>query len=226
MNFRTHSILYFAIGIAFIALETIGVVWTGIAIKSLIIPLLIWLYLRFTGGQWNRFHGLIVMGLVFSWMGDILLQLTQFRDIFFLVGLASFLVTQLLYTIAFFSTPGRNTLFFRKVYLLIPIVLYGWGILSLLSDGLGDMKGPVTIYTIVILSMLAASINREKKVNRQSFLLVFAGAVLFVLSDSMIAINRFTQPFELARIAIMSSYITAQYLIAVGCARQNNLTLQ
>jgi uncharacterized membrane protein YhhN len=72
--------------------------------------------------------------------------------------------------------------------------------------------------------MLLAAINREKKVNRQSYLLVFAGAVLFVLSDSLIAINRFTQPFELARIAIMSSYITAQYLIAVGCTRQYNLT--
>jgi uncharacterized membrane protein YhhN len=110
------------------------------AVKAFIIPLLIWLYLRFIKGQWNRFHGLIVVALVFSWLGDILLQLTQFRDTF--------------------------------------------------------------------------------------FLLVLAGAILFVLSDSMIAINRFTQPFELARIAIMSSYITAQYLIAVGCARQYNLTLQ
>jgi len=42
----------------------------------------------------------------------------------------------------------------------------------------------------------------------------------------MIAINKFTQSFELARIAIMSSYITAQYLIAIGCTRQYNLTLK
>ena len=76
------------------------------------------------------------------------------------------------------------------------MVLYGWGILCLLSDGLGDMKLPVTIYTVVILSMLLAAINREKKVNRQSFLLVLAGAILFILSDSLIAINRFEQPFE------------------------------
>jgi hypothetical protein len=122
--------------------------------------------------------------------------------------------------------PGKNILFSRKIYLLVPVALYGWGILCLLSGGLGDMKLPVTIYTVVILGMLLAAVSREKKVNRQSFLLVLAGAILFVLSYSMIAINKFSQPFELARIAIMSSYITAQYLIAIGCTRQYNLTLK
>ena len=226
MNFRFHTLLYFAAGITFIALETIGVAWISIAVKSLIIPLLIWLYLRFVRGHWNRFHSMIIIALIFSWIGDITLQLTQFQESFFLVGLGSFLITQLIYMVAFFITPGKNTLFFRKIYLLIPVALYGWGILWLLSAGLGDMKLPVTVYTVVILSMLLAAVNREKKVNRQSFLLVLAGAILFVLSDSMIAINKFSQPFELARIAIMSSYITAQYLIAIGCTRQYNLTLK
>jgi uncharacterized membrane protein YhhN len=226
MNFRIHTILYFTAGIVFIALETIGVAWISIAVKTLIIPLLIWLYLRFARGHWNRFHSMIITALIFSWMGDILLQLTQFQESFFLVGVASFLVTQFIYMAAFFMTPGRNILFFKKIYLIVPVALYGWGILSLLSEGLGDLKLPITIYTVVILSMLLAAINREKKVNRQSFLLVLAGAILFVLSDSMIAINKFNQPFELARIAITSSYITAQYLIAIGCVRQFNLTLK
>ncbi len=226
MDFRTHSILYFATGIAFIALETAPVVWPGMAVKALIMPLLIWLYLRFTRGHGNRFHTLVVIALVFSWIGDITLQMTVFNDAFFLVGLGSFLVTQLLYTIAFLNTPGPGTIFTRKIYLVLPVALYGWGILRLLSEGLGDMRLPVTVYTVVILSMLLSAFNRERKVNRQSFLLVLAGAILFVISDSMIAIHKFTQPFELARIAIMSSYITAQYLIALGCTRQFNLILK
>jgi uncharacterized membrane protein YhhN len=226
MNFRTHSLLYFATGIAFIVLERLGVIWPGIAVKALIIPLLTGLYLRFTRGQTNRFHTVIVIALFFSWMGDVTLQLTPFNDVFFLVGLACFLVTQLLYMMAFFSTPGPNTVFSRKIYLAVALILYGWGIIRLLSEGLGELRMPVTVYTVVILSMLLAAINREKKVNRQSYLLVLSGAILFVLSDSLIAINKFTQPFELARMAIMSSYITAQYLIVVGCARQYNLTLK
>ncbi len=226
MNFRTHSALYFATGVAFIALEAYGAVWAGIAVKSLIIPMLIWLYLRFVLGQGNRFHSLIITALVCSWLGDVTLQLAQFNESFFLVGLGSFLITHLIYMIAFIMTPGQNILFFRKIFLLVPVVAYGWGILRLLKDGLGEMRLPVTLYTAVILGMLLAAINREKKVNRQSFLLVVAGAALFILSDSLIAVNKFVQSFELARTAIMSSYITAQYLIAVGCARQYNLTLK
>ena len=226
MNFRIHSILYFAIGIAFMALETIGAVWTGTAVKSLIIPVLIWLYLRFIRSKSNLFHCLVFTALVFSWIGDVVLQLVQFHEFFFLVGMGSFLVTRLIYLTAFFGTPGENTLFFRKVYLVLPVALYGWWIISLLSDGPGAMWLPVTAYTVVILGMVLAAINREKKVNRQSFLLVLSGAVLLAVSDSMTAINKFNQPFELARMAIMSSYLTAQYLIIVGCSRQYNLTIK
>jgi uncharacterized membrane protein YhhN len=126
--------------------------------------------------------------------------------------------------VAFFTTPGENSVFFRKIYLAVPVILYGMGILWLLYEGLGDMKLPVTTYTVVIMTMLLAAINREMKVNRQSYLLVLAGAVIFVVSDSILAINKFAQPFELGRMASMTSYITAQYLIAVGCARQYDLT--
>ncbi len=225
MNFRVHSLLYFGTGITFIVLETFHVIYPGILIKALIIPVLIWLYLRFTRGENMRFHRIIISALVFSWIGDVTLQLTQFNESFFMVGLGSFLIAQLLYVIAFFSTKGPNVLFFRKIYLVLPPVLFGVFILWLLSEGLGDMKLPVTVYTIVILTMVIAAINRKGKVNPQSYLLVLLGAIIFVISDAMIAINKFTQPFELARVAIMSAYITAQYLIVMGCVRQYDLTL-
>ena len=225
MNFRLHSLLYFTTGIVFIALETWGLFLPGIAVKAIIIPLLVWMYLRFVRGEWNRFHRMILFALVFSWIGDVTLQLAVLREDFFLLGLASFMVTQLLYTVAFFSTCGPGVLA-RRLYLLVPVAAYGGGILWLLWGGLGDMTVPVTVYTVVILTMLVAAINRREKVNPQSYRLVLAGAILFILSDSMIAINKFHQPFELARVAIMGSYITAQFLIAVGCVRQFNLVLK
>jgi uncharacterized membrane protein YhhN len=225
MNFRIHSLLYFATGIVFIALETTGAFYPGIAVKALIIPVLVWLYLRFIRGEWNRFHGMILAALAFSWIGDITLQLTAFREDFFLLGLASFLVAQLLYLVAFFSTKGPNVLA-KRPYLVIPVLAYGALVLWLLWGGLEEMKLPVALYTLVILTMLTAAINRKGKVNPHSYQLVLAGAILFVLSDSMIAINKFGQPFELARVAIMTSYITAQFLIAIGCLRQFSLTLK
>ena len=88
------------------------------------------------------------------------------------------------------------------------------------------MKIPVIIYTVVILTMLTSALNREKKVNRQSYILVLVGAILFVISDSIIAIDKFRYHFALSGIAIMSTYVTAQYFIAIGCLKQFNIDLK
>jgi uncharacterized membrane protein YhhN len=64
--------------------------------------------------------------------------------------------------------------------------------------------------------MLTAAINRKEKVNKRSYFLVLSGAMLFVISDSTIAINKFSYQFESAGIVIMSSYVVAQFLIVAG----------
>ena len=143
-----------------------------------------------------------------------------------MVGLSAFLIAQVLYLIAFFSTPGQNILFFRRVWLILPVIAYGMGLIWILFDGLGDMKVPVIVYAVVILTMLTGAINRQEKVSRQSYLLVLSGALLFVLSDSLIAINKFAYEFVLARVAIMITYVTAQYLIAVGCLKQFGIKMK
>jgi uncharacterized membrane protein YhhN len=131
-----------------------------------------------------------------------------------------------MYLIAFFSTRGENILFFKKIYLVSLVILYGMVLIYILYNHLGDMRIPVIVYAVVILTMLTSALNREKKVNKQSFLLVLLGALFFVLSDSLIAINKFAFPFALSRIAIMSTYITAQYLIALGCLKQYGIELK
>ena len=226
MNLRLWSTLYFAIGIIFMALETIGATWPAIIVKALIIPILFLLYLGFIKGQMNGFHRLILSALVFSWLGDVTLQLQSMNDMFFMVGLSCFLIAQVMYLIAFFSRKGEDVLFFKKVYLIFPVIIYGVIIIYVLYDGLGDMKLPVIIYTVVILTMLTAALNREKKVIRQSYILVLLGAIFFVLSDSMIAISKFGYPFILSRVSIMTTYIVAQYLIALGCLKQYGIELK
>ena len=226
MNLRLWSTLYFAIGIIFMALETIGATWPAIIVKALIIPILFLLYLGFIKGQMNGFHRLILSALAFSWLGDVTLQLQSMNDMFFMVGLSCFLIAQVMYLIAFFSRKGENVLFFKKVYLIFPVIIYGVIIIYVLYDGLGDMKLPVIIYTVVILTMLTAALNREKKVIRPSYILVLLGAIFFVLSDSMIAISKFGYPFILSRVAIMTTYIVAQYLIILGCLKQYGIELK
>ena len=226
MKFRTLSTLYFGTGIVFIALETINQVWPGIFIKALIIPILYLIYFSNIRNSMNGFHMKILAALIFSWGGDVLLQCTSFNENFFLIGLVSFLIAQALYLIAFFSTAGPNKILGSKAWLIIPVAAFGFGIMYLLWDELGDMRIPVVIYTAVILTMLTAAINRMGKVNRLSFILVLLGAILFITSDSLIAINKFKYSFDLARIAIMSTYIIAQYLIITGCLKQHDVSLK
>jgi len=225
MTTRTLSTIYFSVGIITIALETIGTRWPALIAKALIMPVLIIIFFRLIKSQMNNFHRLIISALLFSWLGDITLEFQWVKDIFFMIGLSCFLVAQIFYIVAFFSTKGENILLFKKIYLLLPVVAYGILVIFLLYGGLGEMKIPVIIYTVVILTMLTSALNREKKVNRLSYILVLVGAILFVLSDSMIAIDKFRYPFALSGVAIMLTYITAQYLIVLGCLKQFNVEL-
>jgi uncharacterized membrane protein YhhN len=68
--------------------------------------------------------------------------------------------------------------------------------------------------------MLTGAINRLEKVNRASYYLVLTGAILFVISDSAIAVNKFSHHFESSGIVIMSAYIIAQFLIITGYIKE------
>ena len=122
MTTRTLSTIYFSVGIITIAFETIGTRWPALIAKALIIPVLFIIYYRLIKDQVNTFHRIIISALIFSWLGDITLEFEWANDIFFMVGLSCFLIAQILYLIAFFSTQGENVLFFRKIYLFLPVI--------------------------------------------------------------------------------------------------------
>jgi uncharacterized membrane protein YhhN len=94
---------------------------------------------------------------------------------------------------------------------------YAAGIVYLLYPGLdGLMKPVIMVYALSLIGMSMAALNRNGRVNRSSFLLVFTGSLLFVLSDSMIALDRFYAEIPLGGLWIMLTYISAQYLIMRG----------
>jgi len=76
------------------------------------------------------------------------------------------------------------------------------------------------VYSTFIIVMLAGAINRIEKVNHTSYYLVLTGAILFVLSDSAIAVNKFSYNFPYSGTVIMSTYVIAQYLIVTGYIKQ------
>jgi uncharacterized membrane protein YhhN len=157
----------------------------------------------------SRYATLVLIGLICSMVGDILLMLPADQ---FIGGLVSFLVAHLLYIGAF-----RTGLTGWSAYWIAAAIYAAGGVVYwLLWPGLGDLKIPVFVYLVVILTMAWQSVARWTIMREGKSLLAVAGAVLFVVSDTMIAFNRFSGPFELADGLIMGTYFAAQLLIALS----------
>ncbi|MGC1391053.1 MAG: lysoplasmalogenase [Bacteroidales bacterium] len=214
------SIIYFFIGLICIILLNQSAFWPGFILKALIIPALTVLLFININPFTDRLHIFIFTGLLSSWSGDMILEFSENSTIIFTIGLACILLAHIMYITVFFITPGKNSILSNRIYLIIPVIIYGIGLVSYLYADLADMRLPVILYSVVILTMLAGAINRIEKVKKDSYYLVLAGAILFVISDSAIAVNKFSHQFESSGIIIMSTYIFAQYFIVTGYIRQ------
>jgi len=151
----------------------------------------------------------IVAGLLFSLAGDIFLMLPADR---FMAGLISFFVAHVAYIVAFASSAGGYT----SLWGLLPFLIYGLIIFGLLAPHPDNLKIPVAAYVMVILLMGWQALGQWIQIDRWGTLLALFGALLFIASDSVLAIDRFKQPFKSARLIVLSTYFSAQWLIALS----------
>jgi len=151
----------------------------------------------------------LVSALFFSFWGDVFLL---FDAEFFMFGLGSFLIAHILYvkmTLGFFKE--RKMVPFVKAFL--PFALFFTAVLFLVLENLHELLIPVIIYGFVIaLFGSVASLHAKETKTRASTWLLF-GAVLFIISDSCIAINTFYAPSLGFDIAIITLYLGAQFII-------------
>lgn len=180
--------------------------------KPLTTLLIIWIALNGpldpVPGYNGTYKWLIIAGLIFCLGGDVFLMLPPR---YFLAGLGSFLVGHWFY-IAAFTVEGGFTL----TWWLLPLLLYGGFIYYLLHPHLGKMRRPVIVYIIFILMMAMTALGRWSVMDSRSALLAVIGAILFVISDSVLAFDRFRQKFKAARVIVLTTYWLAQWLIAVS----------
>ena len=156
---------------------------------------------------------LTLFALLFSLLGDVLLMFVHKSEGYFMFGLIAFLLAHIMYIIVFLKhkNPNKNPYVFTLIALLYAAILF-----YIMFDGLGDMLYPVTVYMLVILTMAVTAFLRQGKVLPLSYTLVFLGALLFMLSDSILALNKFYKPLPLSNISIMLTYALAQYFIVLG----------
>jgi uncharacterized membrane protein YhhN len=215
----TH-ILFWLVSLLNLAGEWLHYPMLRLVTKPLLMIVLgIWYFQNTASGRTST-HKLILTAFAFSWGGDVLLMGSS--ELHFLLGLVSFLITHLLYITGFVKEikPVEGEILIKRNPLTaLPVVLLFAGLLILVYGSIpAEMKIPVVIYASVITAMVLTTLNRYRKVSEESFRLVFAGALLFMLSDSLIALNKFyfSGNMPQASFLIMLLYITGQYLIARG----------
>ncbi len=157
-----------------------------------------------------------IAAMVASLAGDVLLM----NPDHFIGGLVAFLISHVLYIFSYRQHQDADSVHplsgVHRVRLAFPILLAGTGLVVILYPSLGALKIPVMIYAAVITWMALTALFRYGRTTSKSFWLVFAGAILFMTSDSILAINKFLSPIGNSGILIMITYISAQYCIATG----------
>lgn len=189
------------------------------ATKPLLMPLLILWLATETRDQPPRFlKKMTFAGLAFATLGDVLLMWGS-QPFFFMLGLVAFLFTHLSYIGGFSSIRNLDKGFLRQQpYIVLPFAAFAVGLVWMLWPGIpAGMKLPVSIYAAVITAMALSVLNLRQAVTAPIFQSLFAGALLFMLSDSLIAWSKFggnASPFT--GLGVMATYVAGQFLIVKG----------
>jgi uncharacterized membrane protein YhhN len=162
----------------------------------------------------------VVLAILFSGAGDVLLMFQQDNPLYFMLGLGTFLTAHVFYILAYrqhrHADNAKALRGLQKIRFAFPVVLAGFGLVSILYSHLGELKAPVMVYAILLTIMVLTALFRFGRTSASSFAMVFGGAILFMISDSLLAINKFLEPLPLESFWIMTTYINAQYLIVRG----------
>jgi uncharacterized membrane protein YhhN len=199
-----------------------GVTWIALATGAVALAVLLWaeiagrpairavaktscslsfVAVAISGGVHGWLPVLVTAGLAISVVGDVLL-LSRSQGAF-LGGLVAFLLAHVAYATAFAPSSSRPLL-------LLPVVAFAVAsVLAWLWPRLGPMRLPVIAYCVVIGAMtwLALGVPRP---------LVRAGAVLFFLSDLLVARGRFVRPGKVNQLVGWPLYYAGQFLLALA----------
>ncbi len=180
--------------------------------KPFVIPLLALIYVLASRSP-NLW---ILTGLGCGTVGDVFLIRAERRG-FFMAGLAAFLFGHLAYLVAFLSPVLQTGMASAWMFTTaLPFAAFGILVYRILRPGLGGMKVPVALYTVVILSMALAALLRVSWASGLPFWLPLVGALCFVASDTLLAYQQFRGPITSGRTLVAVTYVGAQTLIVHG----------
>jgi uncharacterized membrane protein YhhN len=199
-------------------LELLAITNDWYSIRFFTKPLLIavlGVWFLFCSAKMGTLRYLIAMALLLSWMGDVFLLMEKQSDSYFLLGLGSFLMAHIVYILFFLRVRKKESITKKwSVPLIAGIGGYSLLLFLLLLPHLAQLKIPVAAYAITISVMLIAATHALAGGGTRYWFM--AGALLFVVSDSLLATARFYHSFTGSDLLIMLTYALAQFSLATG----------
>jgi uncharacterized membrane protein YhhN len=212
--------IYIGFSLFYLAITALNQEEFARLLKPLLLPLLL-LAVFFTDTFGTK--KILLTALTFSWIGDIILLFANKGEIYFILGLVSFLISHVFYIVLFskqtITKSINNKLSFASG--IGVILLYFLGMITTLGPKLGSLTIPVIVYAIVISSMLFFALKGSFQWNTIPYQAVLIGALFFIASDSILAFNKFYEPIPYASFLIMITYLAAQYGIVWGILKLN-----
>lgn len=184
--------------------------WAYAIFKPLTTILIIFQAIILTPDNHSPFSNAIIVGLVFSLVGDVFLL----KDKLFTYGLFAFLVAHILFTYAFSSLYGFEMNFF----LLAVLLMIGFTYFRFLQPHLKSFTIPVLVYFVAIIVMDWQAIGLSFSQDKGVFYFLGLSSILFSFSDAVIAYKKFIKDFKFAEVFILSTYWMAIFIMSASIA--------
>ncbi|NYF98304.1 lysoplasmalogenase [Janibacter cremeus] len=211
--------------IALLALVVVSLVHLGAQVAApdgvvadltqiLLMPALLWVLLTSTPNPKSLLVRLVALALGLSWLGDTLPRfIGDGSDLGFGLMLGAFFLAQLAYVAAFLPFASRSIIR-RRPALLAPYVILLAVIIAVTANGAGALFPVVLLYGLVIVGMAVLATGIDA--------VATTGAVLFLVSDGLIAISAFaTLQLPLHGFWVMLTYVLGQTLITLAVCHQD-----
>ncbi|MNK80851.1 YhhN-like protein [compost metagenome] len=212
--------IYLAFSVIYLIILLTGHERYDLFLKPILIPIIgfgAYFYRRFPS------QNILLAALTLSWLGDVTLLFSDLGEIYFILGLVFFLTAHIVYCVLFNKQKRIRKKQNKPLFIFgsVLIAFYLIGMVSFLMPYLGKLEIPVSIYASVISVMLLFALNGFLVWEKPGNQLVFFGAIFFIISDSILAVNKFYAPIPKSSFFIMLTYLLAQYLIVVGVLKLN-----
>ena len=150
----------------------------------------------------------LIGALFFSWLGDVILMTGAF-----VFGLVAFLIGHIFYIALNLRGRPKFRTDLETLIFMSPILFFSATMLKQIATTSPEMLVPVSLYSTILCALFYTGLLAQRQMAKNNGLVLMAGISLFIISDAMIALNRFIAPFEGSGVAIMATYIIAQYLL-------------